>query len=63
MLIAKPQTNWEVDLQERSLIGLEARAADGTEIGRISEVVADEESGESRTSSSRRRAGNDWRPR
>ena len=46
MLIAKPQTNWEVDLQERSLIGLEARAADGTEIGRISEVVADEESGE-----------------
>jgi len=33
-------------LQERSLIGLEARAADGTEIGRIAEVVADEESGE-----------------
>jgi hypothetical protein len=33
-------------LQERGLIGLEARAADGTEIGRISEVVADEESGE-----------------
>jgi PRC-barrel domain len=33
-------------LQERSLIGLEARAADGTEIGRISEVISDEESGE-----------------
>jgi PRC-barrel domain len=33
-------------LQERGLIGLEARAADGTEIGRIVEVVADEESGE-----------------
>jgi len=33
-------------LQERSFIGLEARAADGTEIGRIAEVVADEESGE-----------------
>jgi len=32
-------------LQERGLIGLQARAADGTEIGRISEVVADEESG------------------
>ena len=32
-------------MQERSLIGLQARAADGTEIGRISEVVADEESG------------------
>src|SRR5215204_6554881 len=46
MLIAKPQTNWEVDLQERSLIGLEARAADGTEIGRIAEVLADEQSGE-----------------
>jgi hypothetical protein len=36
----------EGDLQERSLIGLEARAADGTEIGRIAEVIADEESGE-----------------
>src|SRR5215204_3641572 len=35
----------ECDLQERGLIGLEARAADGTEIGRIVEVVADEESG------------------
>jgi len=33
-------------LQERGLIGLEARAADGTEIGRIAEVVVDEESGE-----------------
>jgi hypothetical protein len=33
-------------LQERGLIGLEARAADGTQIGRIAEVVADEESGE-----------------
>ena len=30
-------------MQERGLIGLEARAADGTEIGRISEVVVDEE--------------------
>ena len=33
-------------MQERGLIGLEARAADGTEFGRIAEVVADEESGE-----------------
>jgi hypothetical protein len=33
-------------LQERGFIGLEARAADGTEIGRIAEVVTDEESGE-----------------
>jgi hypothetical protein len=33
-------------LQERGLIGLEARATDGTEIGRIAEVVADEERGE-----------------
>jgi PRC-barrel domain len=32
-------------LQERGFIGLEARAADGTEIGRIAEVLADEESG------------------
>ena len=30
-------------MQERSLIGLEARSADGTEFGRIAEVVADEE--------------------
>jgi hypothetical protein len=33
-------------LQERGLIGLEARAADGTEVGRIVDVVSDEESGE-----------------
>jgi sporulation protein YlmC with PRC-barrel domain len=33
-------------LQERSLIGLEARVADGTEVGRIVEVVTDEEVGE-----------------
>ena len=33
-------------MQERGLIGLEARAADGTEFGRIAEVVADEQSGE-----------------
>jgi hypothetical protein len=33
-------------LQERSLIGLEARAADGTEFGRIAEVLTDEEGGE-----------------
>jgi PRC-barrel domain len=33
-------------LQDRGFIGLEARAADGTEIGRIAEVIADEESGE-----------------
>jgi sporulation protein YlmC with PRC-barrel domain len=33
-------------LQERSLIGLEARAADGSEVGRIAELVEDEESGE-----------------
>lgn len=33
-------------MQERGFIGLEARAADGTELGRIAEVVADEESGE-----------------
>jgi hypothetical protein len=33
-------------LQERGLVGLEARAADGTEVGRIAEVVTDEESGE-----------------
>ena len=33
-------------MQERGLIGLEARASDGTEFGRIAEVVADEESGE-----------------
>ena len=33
-------------MQERGLIGLEARTADGTEVGRIAEVVTDEESGE-----------------
>jgi hypothetical protein len=33
-------------LQERSFVGLEARAADGTEVGRIADVVEDEESGE-----------------
>ena len=33
-------------MQERSLIGLEARVADGTEVGRIVEVVTDEEGGE-----------------
>lgn len=30
--------------EERGLIGLEARAADGTEVGRIAEVVTDEQS-------------------
>ena len=33
-------------MQERGFIGLEARAADGTEVGRIADVVEDEESGE-----------------
>ena len=33
-------------MQEPGLIGLEARAADGTEVGRIVEVVTDEQSGE-----------------
>jgi sporulation protein YlmC with PRC-barrel domain len=33
-------------VQERGLVGLEARAADGAEVGRIAEVIADEESGE-----------------
>jgi sporulation protein YlmC with PRC-barrel domain len=33
-------------LQERDLIGLEARAADGSEIGRITGVITDEETGE-----------------
>lgn len=33
-------------MQEPGLIGLEARAANGTEVGRIAEVVADEQSGE-----------------
>jgi hypothetical protein len=33
-------------VEERGLTGLEARAADGVEIGRIVEVIADENSGE-----------------
>ncbi len=33
-------------MEERGLVGLEARGSDGAEIGRISEVIADEESGE-----------------
>lgn len=33
-------------MEERSLVGLEARTADGTEVGRITEVISDEESGE-----------------
>jgi sporulation protein YlmC with PRC-barrel domain len=33
-------------LEERSLIGLEARGADGAVIGRISDVVTDEETGD-----------------
>ena len=33
-------------MQERGLVGLEARASDGTEAGRIVEVVTDNESGE-----------------
>ena len=33
-------------MEERGLVGLEARAADGTAFGRISEVITDEESGE-----------------
>ena len=33
-------------MEARGLVGLEARAADGTEVGRIAEVIADEESGE-----------------
>jgi sporulation protein YlmC with PRC-barrel domain len=32
-------------VEERGLVGLEARAADGTEIGRITEVVVDGETG------------------
>ncbi|MBA2714826.1 MAG: PRC-barrel domain-containing protein [Rubrobacteraceae bacterium] len=36
----------EGDLQEPGLIGLEARAADGTEVGRIAEIITDEQSGE-----------------
>ena len=33
-------------MEERGLVGLEARAADGTEIGRITEVIVGEQSGE-----------------
>ena len=33
-------------MEERSLVGLEARTEDGTEVGRISEVVTDERTGE-----------------
>jgi sporulation protein YlmC with PRC-barrel domain len=33
-------------LEERDLVGLEARAADGTEIGRIMEVITDDQTGE-----------------
>jgi sporulation protein YlmC with PRC-barrel domain len=33
-------------LEERDLIGLEARAADGSEIGRIMEAITDDETGE-----------------
>ena len=33
-------------MEERGLVGLEARAVDGSVVGRISEVLADEESGE-----------------
>jgi sporulation protein YlmC with PRC-barrel domain len=33
-------------VEERGLVGLEARTADGSEVGRIAEVVTDEESGE-----------------
>jgi hypothetical protein len=33
-------------VEERGLAGLEARTADGVEIGRIAEVITDEESGE-----------------
>ena len=33
-------------MEEVGLVGLEARAADGTEIGRITQVIVDEESGE-----------------
>ena len=33
-------------MEERDLVGLEARAADGSEIGRIMEVITDDETGE-----------------
>ncbi len=35
-----------MSVEERGLVGLEARAADGAEVGRIAELIADEESGE-----------------
>jgi hypothetical protein len=44
--VVKKKANLEDDLQERSLIGLEARVADGTEVGRIVELVTDDEGGE-----------------
>jgi hypothetical protein len=34
------------EMEERGLVGLEARTADGTEVGRISEIVTDEGTGE-----------------
>ena len=49
-------------MEERGLIGLEARAADGTEIGRIAEVVADEESGEVTHVIVETESGDGWRP-
>jgi hypothetical protein len=33
-------------VEERGLVGLEARTADGSEVGRIAEMITDEESGE-----------------
>ena len=33
-------------MEERGLVGLEARTVDGTEVGRIVEVISDEQSGE-----------------
>jgi len=35
-----------VSVEERGLVGLEARTADGAEVGRIAEIITDEESGE-----------------
>jgi hypothetical protein len=40
------EENKEVALEERGLVGLEARAADGSVLGRISDLVTDEGSGE-----------------
>jgi sporulation protein YlmC with PRC-barrel domain len=39
-------TGGSESVEERGLVGLEARGADGAEIGRISEVISDAESGE-----------------